>query len=57
MATYALLAPGGTVINIIVAEPYFVEAHYPSAVEIDSVDPMPGIGWRYAMGEFTAPGN
>jgi hypothetical protein len=43
------------IINTIVADQSFIDEHYPNAVNIDAVDPMPGIGWDYVGGEFIAP--
>ena len=51
---YAIIV-GGLVKNIIQADAKFVEQYYPSAVKITGMAPMPGIGWSYMNGTFTAP--
>ena len=55
MATYAILDNGSKVENIIMVTPSVAATHYPAAIEIDSIVPMPGIGWSYFKGVFTPP--
>jgi hypothetical protein len=51
--TYALIQDGtGVVANIIVTDANFVAIHYPKAVRIDNLEPVPCIGWRYVDGAF-----
>ena len=53
---YAVIQPGtNTVSNIIVADANFIALHYPGAIRIDTLMPMPGIGWRHSNGSFIAP--
>ncbi len=52
---YALIE-NRTVVNIIVADPNFVLLHFPQAVRIDNLMPVPCIGWSYIGGAFKAPG-
>lgn len=49
---------GGSCDNIIVLDPATSNG-YPmdGLVEIDGLDPMPGIGWRYDGSNWTAPPN
>ena len=45
----------GTVANVIVADQGFINVHCPGAVRIDTLTPVPGIGWTYDGTVFTAP--
>lgn len=55
MADYAIINAAGLVTNVIVADPEFIAASFPGAVQIDGLSPVPGIGWSWANGAFTAP--
>lgn len=43
------------VTNVIMADKDFVDANYPTAVDITDESPQPGRGWAYSEGEFTPP--
>lgn len=51
---FAIIGPGGQVVNIIVASAAFASKTFgASAVQIDGLTPMPGIGWFYLNGAFS----
>lgn len=41
--------------NIIVAEPDFISIHYPSAIDITSLNPAPDIGYQVSNGKIIFP--
>lgn len=51
---YAIITQG-VVSLVIVADQAFADEHYPGAVRIDLLTPLPGVGWTYSSGAFTAP--
>lgn len=58
-SVYALIN-NGVVENSIVAEESFltnIENDYDLIIQIDSLDPMPGVNWTYIDEVFTAPVN
>jgi len=52
--TYAVIA-NGTVIACFIGDDTFAESVYPGSIRIDNLNPLPGIGWTYSSGAFTAP--
>lgn len=54
MANYAIIQ-NGKVSNVLLADDAFIAANYPGSPRIDTLNPVPGIGWLYASGTFTAP--
>jgi hypothetical protein len=51
---YAVIK-NGVVDNTIVASQSFVNQHYPGAIRIDQMNPIPGVGWSYSNGQFSPP--
>lgn len=57
MNVYVILgADHRTVVNVIVASPDVAAQNYVGAIQIDNLDPMPGIGWFYHAGVFSKAG-
>lgn len=54
MADYAVIS-NGVCVTVIVADADFAAAHFPGAIDIDTVSPRPGIGWSYDGTTWTAP--
>lgn len=48
---YAIVEEG-KVVNTLIAEQDFIDAHYPSAI---AVDDSVNVGWLYEAGEFVKP--
>ncbi len=55
METQYAIHADGVVRNVIVADANFVAIYCPGAVRIDNLTPVPGIGWSYVGGVFSAP--
>lgn len=54
MMTFAIIT-ASIVTNVIVSDANFVAINYPTAVRIDALWPVPGIGWHYDGSAFTRP--
>lgn len=54
MAVWGVIQ-NGTIVNVISADSAFVNLYYPGAIQLDTMQPQPGIGWGYAAGRFTPP--
>jgi hypothetical protein len=52
--TFAVVAVG-IVAQVVTGLPSKISAQYPGAIRIDTLNPMPGIGWTYDGSTFTAP--
>lgn len=52
--TYAVIT-NNAVTTCFVGDDAFATAAYPGSVRIDNLNPVPGIGWAYLNGTFTAP--
>ena len=58
METIYALINAGVVENTIVADTNFIsgiENNWDACVQIDGLDPMPGIGWTYDGTDFAPP--
>lgn len=56
MNTYAVLGRDGrTVANVIIATAAVAKDSYPRAIRIDTISPVPGVGWLYEKGVFSPP--
>lgn len=52
MAVYAIIS-NGVVTNTIDTDSDTAARDFPGAIQIDTLNPQPGIGWTYANGAFT----
>lgn len=52
--TFAIVT-SGVVTQVVTGLPATISAEYPGAIRIDTIKPMPAVGWTYDGTTFTAP--
>jgi hypothetical protein len=52
--TFAVVT-GGVVTQVVTGLPATISEQYPGAIRIDTIKPMPAVGWTYDGTTFTAP--